>query len=255
MNARTEVIAAPAPGQVAKYDGDTIMQVIANAAADPNTDVDKMERLLAMKERMDARTAETAFNTALNACQSEVGHIAADANNPQTRSAYATYAKLDRVLRPIYTRNGFSLSFDEGDSPKAQHVRVLCHVSHSAGHTRTYHKDMPADGKGAKGGDVMTLTHASGAAQSYGMRYLLKGIFNIAIGEEDRDGNDDGERISEKQVADLEALISENGGNKPRLLSYLKINSLEDIAAKNYDTVVKEVRALAAQREQRRQQR
>jgi hypothetical protein len=41
--------------------------------------------------------------------------------------------------------------------------------------------DMPADGKGAKGGDVMTKTHAMGAAASYGQRYLLKLIFNIAV--------------------------------------------------------------------------
>jgi hypothetical protein len=47
---------------------------------------------------------------------------------------------------------------------------------------------MPADGKGAKGGDVMTRTHAAGSAFSYGQRYLLKLIFNIATGEDD-DGN------------------------------------------------------------------
>ena len=44
-------------------------------------------------------------------------------------------------------------------------------------------------GKGAKGGDVMTKTHAFGSGTSYGMRYLLKMIFNVAIGEEDDDGN------------------------------------------------------------------
>jgi hypothetical protein len=48
---------------------------------------------------------------------------------------------------------------------------------------------MPADGKGAKGGDVMTKTHATGAAVSYGQRYLLKMIFNLAVGEVDDDGN------------------------------------------------------------------
>ena len=68
-------------------------------------------------------------------------------------------------------------------------MRVLCYVSHSAGHTRTYQCDMPSDGKGAKGNDVMTKTHAAGSAASYGMRYLLKMIFNIAIGEDDTDGN------------------------------------------------------------------
>lgn len=69
-------------------------------------------------------------------------------------------------------------------------VRVLCYVAHAQGHSRTYHIDMPADGKGAKGGDVMTKTHAVGAGASYGMRYLLKMIFNVAVGEDDADGND-----------------------------------------------------------------
>jgi hypothetical protein len=36
----------------------------------------------------------------------------------------------------------------------------------------------------------MTKTHAAGAAMSYGMRYLLKMIFNVAVGEDDRDGNE-----------------------------------------------------------------
>jgi hypothetical protein len=48
---------------------------------------------------------------------------------------------------------------------------------------------MPADGKGARGNDVMTKTHATGSAVSYGMRYLLKMIFNVSSGEADDDGN------------------------------------------------------------------
>lgn len=166
-----------------------ILNVIARASTDPNVDIDKLERLLAMQERVLARDAETAFNVAMNAAQAEMRPISANASNPQTRSRYATFDKLDSALRPIYTAHGFSLSFDEGDSPKPEHVRVLCYVSHVGGHTRTYHRDMPADGKGAKGGDVMTKTHAAGAAGSYGARYLLKGIFNVSVGEDDRDGN------------------------------------------------------------------
>jgi hypothetical protein len=115
--------------------------------------------------------------------------VAADASNPQTKSKYASYAALDSVLRPIYTKHGFGLSFDTGEGAPTGWVRVLCYVTHAGGHARTYHADMPADGKGAKGGDVMTITHAVGAAMSYGMRYLLKMIFNVAVGEDDRDGN------------------------------------------------------------------
>lgn len=209
-------------GEVAHY-GDALLEVISKAARDPNVDIDKMERLLQMQERVQQRNAEQAFNQALNAAQSEMRPIAANASNPQTKSRYATFDKLDRVLRPIYTENGFSLSFDEGDSPKPDHVRVLCYVSHVAGHTRTYHRDMPADGKGAKGGDVMTKTHAAGAAGSYGARYLLKGIFNVAVGEEDDDGNHAPVRpaiqyISAADLAKVEQLCEAIGGGQDALI-------------------------------------
>lgn len=176
--------ALPARNEIA-----TVMHAITAAANDPNVDIDKMERLLCMHERMHARANEQKFNAAMTKAQAAMGPISADAVNPQTRSTYASYAQLNRALRPIYTKNGFALSFDTDDSPKENHIRVLCYVSHAAGHVRTYKCDMPADGKGAKGGDVMTKTHAQGSAMTYSQRYLLKLIFNVAIGENDDDGN------------------------------------------------------------------
>jgi len=206
------------PPAVADYSA-SLLEVISKAARDPNVDIDKMERLLQMQERVQARDAEVAFNQAMNAAQAEMAPIGANASNPQTKSRYATFDKLDRVLRPIYTAHGFSLSFDEGESPKPEHVRVLCYVSHVGGHTRTYHRDMPADGKGAKGGDVMTKTHAAGAAGSYGARYLLKGIFNVAVGEDDHDGNSAAATINDEELARLQQLVEVTNSNIPKLLA------------------------------------
>jgi hypothetical protein len=226
-----------------------VLAVIARAAADPSVDVDKMDRLLQMQERVLARQAEVEFNAAMADAQSEIGRISADATNPQTRSNYATYGKLDKVLRPVYSRHGFALSFGEGESPKPDYVRVTCIVSHRAGHSRTYFRDMPADGKGAKGGDVMTKTHAAGAAQSYGMRYLLKGIFNVAIGEEDRDGNDSTDpTLTDKQAADLKALLIETNSDLGLFMQWCKVKSLDQILQKNFDYVCREVRNRAKAR-------
>ena len=188
----------------------SLLQVIERASRDPNVDIDKMERLMAMHERMMAKKDESEFNDAIVQCQHECGTISADATNPQTRSKYATYAKLDKVLRPIYTKHGISISYSTEDSPKPEHIRVIAYVSRK-GYTRKYQADMPADGKGAKGGDVMTKTHAAGAAMSYGARYLLKGIFNISIGEDDDDGNGAGNRhgMSEQAIADWKAAIED----------------------------------------------
>ena len=170
-------------------DGNPILSMIERAARDPSMDVDKLERLMAMHERAESKRAEAAFNDALNLAQSEIGTVGVNKTNNQTHSSYATYEKLDIKLRPIYIKHGFALSFDTADGAREGCIRVVCYVSHKAGHTRRYQADMPADGKGAKGNDVMTKTHAAGSAMSYGMRYLLKMIFNVAVGEQDDDGN------------------------------------------------------------------
>jgi hypothetical protein len=48
-----------------------IINVIARAAADPNTDVDKLERLLAMQERVLEREAKRAYDEAMRSAQEE----------------------------------------------------------------------------------------------------------------------------------------------------------------------------------------
>lgn len=220
MNAVTKLPAqelAPVQDQQA-----ALLQVIARAAADTQVDIDKMERLLAMQERVMERNAEAAFNEAMRAAQGDMRQVATDANNPQTRSRYATYAAIDAALRPVYTQHGFSISFGTGDAPEG-YVRVLAYVSHVGGHTRQYKADMPADGKGAKGGDVMTKTHAFGAGTSYGMRYLLKMIFNVAIGEYDLDGNDPAppREVPAKLLEDARAAAMEGTGKYRAFFSML----------------------------------
>lgn len=235
-------------GQVAKIEDEqvvsdttAIIQVIERAASNPAVDIEKMERLLAMQERILDRNAKQAFSEAMNAVQEKLRPIAADASNPQTKSKYASYTALDKVIRPIYSANGFALSFGTGDGAPENYVRVTCDVLHTAGHEKHYHVDMPADGKGAKGGDVMTKTHAAGSAMSYGQRYLLKLIFNITVGEDD-DGNgangSDPRFITEDQEAALSAKAAELGVNLPAFLKYFNVASLSEIPAHQYANAV-----------------
>lgn len=214
-------------------------RIISEAAANPAVDVDKLQKLMDMHDRVLDRSAEMAFNAAMTKAQSEMKQVAAKAVNPQTHSKYAKYEALDKMVRPIYTANGFALSFNTGDNAPAEHIRVLCDVSHSGGFSKQFKVDMPADGKGAKGGDVMTKTHAAGAAFSYGARYLLKMIWNIAIGEDDKDGNTTYKAINEKQVADLRALAEEVKADIPKFCQYYKIDKIENLPASLYQSAVK----------------
>ena len=204
----------PEGGDLAqRQDVDPILVMIQSAARDPDADVDKMERLFQLYERQQAKQAEAEFNCAMSAVQKNTGRILADASNPQTRSKYASYAALDRALRPIYTEHGLSLSFDEGEQCEGA-VEVLCYVSHESGHTRTYKKRVPLSDKGIKGNQMMTPTHANASGDSYGMRYLVKKIFNVAIGEDDDDGNSAGpanesDLIDPSTQSDIDALVDE----------------------------------------------
>lgn len=240
MNAVAQVKETPVSNVIAAAG---LLDVISRAASDPNMDVDKLERLLAMHERITARDAEQAFNEAMSTAQAELRPVSADATNPQTRSKYATYGALDKAVRPIYTRHGFSLSFSQADGAPDSHVRVQCRIGHSGGHTRIEHVDMPADGKGAKGNDVMTKTHATGSAFSYGQRYLLKLLFNISIGEDDDGNRAGGETITTAQADEICALMQEVAADGRKFLQFMKVERVLDIQARDYRKAIQSLEA------------
>lgn len=214
----TELLKSESPGELSTQTPNA-MQLL-QAAISQGASIDTIERLAKLQREMVEYQAQVEFNDAMQRAQASMRRIGTDAVNPQTKSSYATYAKLDGALRPIYSREGFSLSFNSGEGPSTDMVRVLCYVSRG-GHTRTYQIDMPADGKGAKGGDVMTKTHATGAAASYGMRYLLKMIFNVATGESDDDGNSASKSMDRGEFDRLCGLIENAGSPESLKTTYL----------------------------------
>ena len=229
-----EITAAKWPASAAPL---TPMQLMQRALEAGNLEL--VERMMTLQERAEAGAARKAFSAAMCAAQAEMRPISQDAANPQTRSHYASFANLDRALRPIYSKHGFSISYDTGDAPE-NCVRVIAIVS-AHGFERTHHLDIPADGKGAKGNDVMTKTHATMAAITYGRRGLLKMIFNVAEGTDlDDDGNaasrivqqpieDTGEIISPAQVDVLLAALKVREMPKERLLAWIQAGGADRV--------------------------
>ncbi|TYL87389.1 ERF family protein [Bradyrhizobium cytisi] len=161
--------------------------VIERAAIDPNFDVDKLERLVAMQEASQQRNADHQFNEALARAEAEMSTISTNANNPQTKSRYATFARLDGEIRPIYTSHGFGIQFNTEPMGEPNMIRVVGMLSNGM-IQRRFQVDMPIVTQGIRGQDMMTRTHATMSAISYGKRGLLVMMFNLAIGDDD-DGN------------------------------------------------------------------
>lgn len=191
MSETVEIVAAEKPQKIAKRNGNaepaTPMALIEMAVS-KGAGIEVIERLKAIYDQEREKAQEQEFNAAMNRVQANLVRIAPDLNNSHTSSKYASYAAIDKVLRPIYSAEGFSVSFNTEEAKLPDYVKVVCFVSHSGGYTRKYQVEMPADGKGAKGNDVMTKTHATGSAMSYGKRYLAGFVWNLAIGLDD-DGN------------------------------------------------------------------
>jgi len=232
----SEVIPQPASESAAA------LSMIERIARDPSIDIARLQEMQAMYERIRVREAKDHFNTAMSAAQAEMTTISTDSGNPQTRSKYASLAAIDRALRPIYTKHGFSVTFDTDVGAAENIILVLAFVS-CGGHERIYKLPMPADGKGARGNDVMTKTHATMSAITYARRGLLKMIFNIAEGDDD-DGNAASHRntqtesgsISEAQADELRVLLQDLGGaNVKAFCQYYKIDLIEDLPAITFD--------------------
>ena len=197
-------------GTVQTIDGGMMkmLDMIERASRDPSVDVAKFKQLTEIGLQLEDRLSERQFNIAMNEAQQEMAPIRADADNDQTKTKYASHVALDRAIRPIYTSHGFSVTFNTEPSEKTDEVIVTADVLHTSKHFRHYRIPIPADGKGAKGGDVMTKTHAAMAAVSYGKRGLLGMIFNIAVDRDDDGNAAGGTFITEAQVEELKELIS-----------------------------------------------
>lgn len=217
-------------------DSTALIAVIERAARDPNIDIDKMERLLAMQERVFARTAEAEYNEAMSRCQAEMPRIMPRSANEQTQSMYAALDEIDRVARPIYTKHGFALSFGTEDCPTVGFYRQTCQVTHRAGHARTCRADLPLDNVGIKGNANKTGVQGFGSTMTYGQRYITKLVFNIVIGGDDNDGN--GPTLGDEQIKTIDARLKDANTNRTDFLAFWRVERLEQIPAFNFPVIM-----------------
>ena len=173
----------------AEQNKDGFLAMIERLSSRPDIDVEKIQRIIDMQEQILNRNAKQAFNAAMTRTQAKMPIVPEDKKNTQTNSMYSSYEMVLKYTKHVYTDEGFSLLFYEGETQKENHIRVCVDVMHSEGHTEKRYVDVPIDNVGIKGTPNKTMTHAKGSSLSYGKSYLLRMVFNIPTGESDDDGN------------------------------------------------------------------
>jgi len=184
--ARRRTTAPPGRGDVIAADAAALLRVLERAAADPNSDLERLDRLAALYERMVAREAEMKFNIALVKLQpklpvlDEHGEICG--SDGAVRATYATWEDTVEAIGPILARHGFSLTFRPGRSPTGG-LSVTGVLRHEGGHKEAAELALPADASGDK-----NAVQAVGSTMSYGQRYVARMLLNLISRGEDDDG-------------------------------------------------------------------
>lgn len=244
---------AIAKAEPIKTEPNNLLAIIGNAAMDPRVDVNKMKELLAIQREIERHEQERLFNVALRAAQIVMPRIVKDATNIHTKSSYATLENVSNRIDPIAHEHGFSLSFGTDDSPIPNHYRIVCDLSHDAGHTRRYFIDLEADTKGARGNDNKTPVQGVGSTMSYGRRYLKVMMFDVTISGEDNDGqrikkdkapkaDPDEAKIDGDQLKEFIKEIEAAGVARDKVLAYYRIEKLSDLPISLFDGAIQKLR-------------
>lgn len=223
---------------------DQFVSMIERVAMDPNLPIERLERMLAMKERMedraredDERTAKRAYFSAMSRCQAELPVVTKNQKNDHTKSNYADLAAIEQQAMPIIHKYGFAVSFQPDGYNEAGELRIRWEISHEDGHSRDGIGEIPVDGAGSQGKVNKTGTQAFGSTATYGRRYLLCMLFNISTGD-DKDGNkpapDADEWITDDQVKTLRDLIDKTDTDIEVFCKALKIEAIPDMRPKDF---------------------
>ncbi|QXA07945.1 ERF family protein [Acinetobacter pittii] len=150
-----------------------------------NPDMAIIEKMLDMQERVMAKQAEISFNQSFSVMVNEIPVIAKSSTadvQTKTGSKFAIkYASLDEiveVVRPILSKHGFSVSFRHEQETQA-HIKIYCVLRHRDGHSIQNELILPLDISGAK-----NAVQSVGSTVTYGKRYTLCSILNIATGSD-----------------------------------------------------------------------
>lgn len=192
--ATTDVVVAEPRGgyQVA------MLQMLERAARDPTVDVSKFVALneIRKEEIADARRLE--FEDAMALAMNEMEPIRKDMENKETHSKYPSPAAIDNAIRPIYTKHGFSQSFNSIEPPEGKELCLECILSHRGGHTRLYSLATAIDDVGIRGTRNKTPIHALASAVTLVRRYLTGMVWSLSYFGDDDDGNKAGRSSSYK---------------------------------------------------------
>lgn len=220
-------------------EGESLMAVISRAAENPNTNVDNLERLLSMYERIKANEAKAAYTRAMVLLKPDLPTIGRRGRievREKTASGkrdgeitqdtpYARWEDIDEAISPLLAEHGFALTFRSGVAQDGK-ITVTGILGHTGGHSEETTITLPHDSSGSK-----NPVQAVGSSLTYGKRYAATFLLNIRTRGDDDDGEAAGadDDIETVEIDELQDLLDRSHSDQGRFFKYMAVAKLADI--------------------------
>ena len=220
----------------------SIMGMLATAVKDPEFDADKLEKLIQLKNQVDAVEAKKAFNDAMYLFHQDPPIIKKDkpvygkdrSKGPQY--FHADFGDALRLIRPLLLKVGIVATWSSEPMGNGE-TRVTCMLRHKLGH-----EEMSTMSGTPETGGSKNAIQGVGSADSYLRRYTLLSVTGLVAEGEDNDGQGgqqlDGP-ISEEMLAKLVEEAEARDVDKVAFCRRLKVNSLPEIKVSEYGKAIK----------------
>jgi hypothetical protein len=239
---------------------DPILAMIERAARDVTVDIEKFERLMAMKERVEAQAASIAFAEAFAELQPELptidrtGRIVVyskalreraekegpqvfEGQQPQQKTPYATLDDILEALRAPLGKHGFSIRF-EHPTTSDNRLATTAILRHRTGHEeRATTPPLQHDSTGSKNN-----AQAVGSALTYGRRYALMAVLPI-VSHAPQDADDDGRAagaalIDSDQLAQVQQLLADTKSNEGVFFLTIGCAGFDDMTVRQWKRAI-----------------
>jgi hypothetical protein len=179
---------------------------LIQSALSKNVAPEVLKELVALQQSMirfdweaQERQARIDFDTALNECQQQIERVVPNQDR-ENGITWADYAQIDRAVRPIYIKAGFSVGFSEMQGGDQARLR-MCATLSRGGISREYFSEISRNPANSK----MNQLDADASAASRVKRYLMLSIFNISVGidKDEKAGIAGKDVLSEQEYAPL----------------------------------------------------
>lgn len=242
----TEVAVVSEPEKVVvKKSGDRLYDMMEIALEKGNANA--LEQLVNMQNRQQDRQREEEFERAFAEMQAELPAVLKNRFNQQTQSKFAKLADIQKAVKPVLLKHGFSTRYESPDEQPERVIVATCILTYKNGWKAKNTSRIPVDNIGIKGNANKTEAHGAGSATTYAQRYSLCGLLDITLTDDD-DGNAAGStpRVTHEQQIILHELL-ERASEEVKTRFHSRYPGVKDVEVPSFAAVVAELKKGAVQ--------